>query len=506
MPPEGGPPAGGGEVRLPTRCLVVLVGPSSAGKSTWARQAFREGQVAASDDLRAAVGESRHDLAASADAFDLLHRVIALRTGRRLLTVVDTTGLDGDHRAAWIAAARAAGMPAIAIRFTTPPRVVRARNRVREVPLPAAALSRQLRDLAATTTEVLAAEGFDAVHEVDGTGEGPLPVVTAQPAAPVAAIRQREAPARLRFGLQIGRLDAPAAQARAHLAEVARAAEEVGLESLWVMDHVVQIPQVGRPWEDVLEAYATLGYLAGVTERIGLGALVTAITFRNLAHVAKLVATLDVLSGGRARCGLGAAWFEQEHRAYGWRFPPLAERYDLLRDACELLPLMWGPGTPAFEGRTTSVPEAICYPRPLQERIPILVGGSGERSTLRLVAEHADACNLFGDPATVARRVAVLRRHCADVGRDPAAVEVTALVHTLTAPDREVLSDRIRARTPRGRAPEATAERLGAGTLEEQIGRMRAYADAGVQVAILAMPVLDAARVAELAPLVDAFR
>ena len=116
-----------------------------------------------------------------------------------------------------------------------------------------------------------------------------------------------------------------------------------------------------------------------------------------------------MLSGGRAFCGLGAAWFGREHELYGWPFPPLAERYELLEDALELLPLMWGKGTPRFEGRRITVPAATCYPRPLQEHVPILVGGSGERRTLRLVARHADACNLFGDPPTVARKVDVLR-------------------------------------------------------------------------------------------------
>ena len=125
--------------------------------------------------------------------------------------------------------------------------------------------------------------------------------------------------------------------------------------------------------------------------------MVTGITYRNLAHLAKIVATLDVVSAGRP-WRLGAAWFEREHELYGWEFPPLRERFARLEDALELLPLMWGPGSPRFEGRTTTVAEATCYPRPLQEHIPILVGGSGERRTLRLVARHADACNLFGDP------------------------------------------------------------------------------------------------------------
>jgi F420-dependent oxidoreductase-like protein len=275
----------------------------------------------------------------------------------------------------------------------------------------------------------------------------------------------------LDFGLQISRFGwpgHPAATAGA-LADVARAAEDAGFTSLWLMDHFVQIPQVGREWEDMLESHTTLGYLAGVTERIRLGTLVTGITYRNIAHLAKIVATLDVLSGGRAQCGIGAAWFEREHRLYGWEFPPLADRFARLEDALELLPLMWGPGAPRFEGRTITVSEATCYPRPLQERIPILVGGSGERRTLRLVARHADACNLFGDPARVRHKLAVLHEHCAAEGRDPAAVTVTHL-----APARVI-------------APAEPREGAGAATAEEHVGRYRELAEAGVQTAIVGL-------------------
>ena len=157
-------------------------------------------------------------------------------------------------------------------------------------------------------------------------------------AAPEAAARQGEDPMALEFGLQISRFDWRAIRATAAtLAEVARAAEEAGFTSLWVMDHFLQIPQVGREWEDMLESYTTLGYLAGVTERIRLGTLVTGITYRNLAHLAKIVATLDVLSGGRALCGLGAAWFEREHRALRLGVPaaaPSATRCWRTRSSC----------------------------------------------------------------------------------------------------------------------------------------------------------------------------
>src|SRR4029079_625024 len=131
------------------------------------------------------------------------------------------------------------------------------------------------------------------------------------------------------------------------------------------------------------------------------------------------------------------AWFEREHRAYGWPFPPLKDRYALLEDALQLLPLMWGPGSPCFEGRLLRVPEAICYPRPLQEHIPILVGGQGERRTLRLVARYADACNLRGDPASVRHKADVLAAHCAEVGRDPSTVRVTHLSTALVGRDQE---------------------------------------------------------------------
>ena len=255
------------------------------------------------------------------------------------------------------------------------------------------------------------------------------------------------------------------------------------------MDHFLQIPPVGPEWHDMLDSYTTLGYLAGVTETAKLGALVAGITYRNVAHLAKIVATLDVLSGGRAICGVGAAWFEREHRAYGWEFPSVKERFALLEDALQLLPLMWGPGSPSFEGRVLQVPEAVCYPRPLQEpRPPIMVGGSGEKRTLKLVARYADACNLFGDVATVRHKLEVLRKHCADVGRDVSEIEVTQLSSALAAPSRSELSETIERLRPERMSPEAYAARSNAGTIEDQIGRFRELAEAGVQTIIVNLP------------------
>jgi F420-dependent oxidoreductase-like protein len=459
-------PLPGTALRLPDPCLVVLVGAAGAGKSHWARAWFPPAAVVSSDALRAVVGTGERDVRASRDAFEVLDLIVAKRLRRRLITVVDTTGLERARRDAWRALAERHGVPAHAVLFDTDPAVVRRRNRDRGNPVPPRVVAGQIAQ-AEDAAAALETEGFAAVHR-------PGPVALVPPAfltAPDAAARQREDPMTLDFGLQLSRFDWPGhpATTGAALAEVAAAAEDAGFTSLWLMDHVLQIPQIGREWEDMLESWTTLGYLAGVTRRIRLGTLVTGITYRNLAHLAKIVATLDVLSGGRAQCGLGAAWFEREHRLYDWPFPPLSERYARLEDALELLPLMWGSGSPAFEGRTTRVEAAVCYPRPLQERVPILVGGSGERRTLRLVARHADACNLFGDPETVRRKVAVLREHCTAEGRDPAAVRVTHFAPARVVADGE----------PR--------EGQGAASAEEHVGRFRELAEAGVETAIVGL-------------------
>jgi F420-dependent oxidoreductase-like protein len=312
----------------------------------------------------------------------------------------------------------------------------------------------------------------------------------------------------LRFGLTISSFTWPGevGDIAATLARIAADAEEAGFDSIWVMDHVIQIPQVGRQWEPMLDSTTALGFLAAATERVRLGTLVTGISYRNVAHVGKIAATLDVLSGGRAMCGLGAAWFDREHTAYGWRMPPLAERFELLEDALELFPLLWGPGAPAFSGRRIEIAEAICYPRPIQERIPILVGGSGERRTLDLVARHADACNLFGEPDIVRHKVQVLRDHCHAAGRDPDDVTVTQLSSLLCGTDDEIASVLAMA-SGDGAPPEVAAERLTAGTPADHIGRFRAMADAGVAQAIVSLA--DVGRpgaIERFAPVIDAFR
>jgi F420-dependent oxidoreductase-like protein len=330
-----------------------------------------------------------------------------------------------------------------------------------------------------------------------------------QAAVAAASPEASAAPTSLRFGLQVPVFTWPGGPAEIgpRLAAIATAAEEAGFTSLWLMDHLRQIPLFGPPWLDMLESWTTLGFLAAATSTIRLGTMVTPITFRHVGHLAKVVATVDVLSGGRATCGLGLGWFADEHHALGIPFPPVAERYALLEDALELLPLLWGPGTPSYHGRRLQVPEALCYPRPLQARVPIMVGGGGERRTLALVARHADACNIVGEAAVVRRKVAALHRHCAEADRDPSTVEVTQLSTTIVGRDAAEVAGLVERTRPRRTAAEQWAARTNAGTVADQVGRYRELAAAGVGTAIVSLPDLaDITAVERFAGVIDTFR
>jgi F420-dependent oxidoreductase-like protein len=476
------------EIVLPTPCLVVLVGAAGAGKSTWAADNFLPEQIVSSDALRAAVGEGEDDIAASTDAFTLLEQIVAMRCRRDLTTVIDTLGLDPERRAGWLALARRHRISTALVVFTTPATECRARNRVRAKSVPEKVLAAQTRQLK-EQHESLYREGFDFVIEPAVVRTAPAHVAATAPLAE----RQAEAPVGMVFGLQIPAYTWPGGpdEMRWRLRAIAQAAEQAGFASIWVMDHVRQIPMFGPAWDDMLESYTTLAYLAAVTEKVRLGALVTAITHRHVAMLGKIVATLDVLSGGRAACGLGLGWFEAEHRALGWPFPSVADRYALLEDALEFLPLFWGKGTPAFSGRVLEVPESMCYPRPLQEHIPILVGGSGERRTLRLVAKHADACNIIGEVDTVRRKVGVLHDHCIALGRDPQSIAITQLSTTLIGRNGLDVAAQVERLRPKRMSSERYAQRVNAGTVSEQVGRFRALADVGVQHAIVSFPDLS---------------
>jgi alkanesulfonate monooxygenase len=208
------------------------------------------------------------------------------------------------------------------------------------------------------------------------------------------------------------------------LRRLATSAEQAGFTRITVMDHFWQIAVIGPPEHDMLEAYTTLGYLAAITERVRLHVLVTGVVYREPGLLAKIVTTLDVLSGGRAALGIGAAWNEEEARGLGLPFPPLAERFERLEETVQICLQMWSGEDKPYTGkhyklaRTLSVPATVTRPRP-----PILIGGAGERKTLRLVARYADACNIF--PADAARKLEVLREHCEREGRDYDSIEKT---------------------------------------------------------------------------------
>ena len=213
------------------------------------------------------------------------------------------------------------------------------------------------------------------------------------------------------------------------LTETARVADQGGVSLFTVMDHYFQMEMLGGPPEPMLEGYTTLGYLAGQTSDVRLGLLVTGTTYRHPGLLAKIVTTLDVLSRGRAMLGIGAAWYDREHEGLGVPFPPTAERFERLEETLQVVRQMWSDDDGAYSGRHYRLAETVNVPPPVQRpHPPILVGGSGERKTLRLVAEYADACNIFPEGVEgVRHKLDVLRRHCDDVGRDYDTIEKTML-------------------------------------------------------------------------------
>ena len=243
----------------------------------------------------------------------------------------------------------------------------------------------------------------------------------------------------MRIGLQLPRFKWPGGgpETGSRLADIAQLADEAGFYSLWVMDHFFQIRGVGEVTDPMLEGYTTLGYLAGVTERVKLGTLVTGIVYRHPGILVKTATTLDVVSGGRAYFGVGAAWFEREAHALGAPFPPVAERFEWLEEGLQIAKQMWAGEAQPYHGKHFTLEETLCSPLPVQSpHPPIMIGGMGERKTLKLVAQYADACNVFAwqGPETVAHKFDVLKRHCDDLGRDYSDIERTALRSINIAP------------------------------------------------------------------------
>jgi F420-dependent oxidoreductase-like protein len=273
----------------------------------------------------------------------------------------------------------------------------------------------------------------------------------------------------MRLGLQLPSFSFPGgtAELAPRLGEVAQAAEAAGFSSLWVMDHLFQLPEDtgwGGPEEPMLEAYSTLGFLAGVTSRIRLGALVGCAVTRSPGLLLKTATTVEVLSGGRLTFGIGAGWYTREAVGLGIAWPERRERFGRLEETLRLAHHVWKDDRSAFAGDFHHLPEPIFRPQPIQRpHPPIMVGGNGERRTLRLVAQYADACNfLVLEPADIRDKLAILRRHCEDLGRDPGEIDVTALDEIDLRPGRMTAAD--------------------------VIARARGQADAGVQHLIVNMP------------------
>lgn len=289
--------------------------------------------------------------------------------------------------------------------------------------------------------------------------------------------------------------------------ENARAAERAGFDLFTVMDHLYQIRGVGPETDPMLEAYTTLAGVAASTERIQLGAMVTGVTYRNPALLAKEVTTLDVISKGRAIFGIGAAWNEDEHRGYGYEFPPIRERMDRLEEAVQIARLMFTEDRPSFEGKHYRIERALNVPRPIQKGGPrILVGGGGERRTLRILAKHGDIGDWFGNANVddLKRKREVLLRHCDEVGRDPSEIRVI-LGMFLVLVENEKEAKAVLDRIPEERRPMVVAVTVPQAA--ELVSRFVDAGFAGIRMSNQTLPTQEAiARAAELIATVNGSR
>lgn len=213
------------------------------------------------------------------------------------------------------------------------------------------------------------------------------------------------------------------------VARIARSIESAGMRTLSVMDHFFQMEAFAPAEDPMLEGYTALGYIAGLTERLRLRLLVGGVTYRHPGLLVKTMTTLDVLSGGRAEFGIGAAWYEREHKGLGVPFPPMGERFEMLEETLQIAFQMWSDDNGAFDGKHFHLAETLCSPQPVSRPRPrIMIGGSGEKKTLRMVAQYADGCNFMGSPALCAQKIAILREHCDRLGRDISEIDITALI------------------------------------------------------------------------------
>src|SRR5918911_1255585 len=263
-------------------------------------------------------------------------------------------------------------------------------------------------------------------------------------------------------------------------------AENAGFDSFWVMDHFHQIPFVGIVIEPMLEGWTTISVLAGITTKIKLGTLVTGVIYRYPSVLAKIAATLDVLSKGRLFMGIGAGWNEQESLAYGISFPSNQERMLRLEEAIQIIRKMWTEEPYAsFNGKYYQISNAYCNPKPIQKPSPpILVGGSGERKTLKIVAKYADACNLFGSPETVRKKLDILKEHCKSVGRDYNSVLKTKLSAIIVDDNSDMVKNKVR-QTFRGIPEEQIKEFVIYGTPEDVSRQIEMLKEVGIQYLIV---------------------
>ena len=222
------------------------------------------------------------------------------------------------------------------------------------------------------------------------------------------------------------------------ITDLARRAEALGVRTLSFMDHYFQMEAAAPATDPMLEGYTALGFVAGRTERLRLRLLVGGVTYRHPGLLAKIITTLDVLSGGRAELGLGAAWYVREHVGLGVPFPPTAARFERLEETLQICLQMWSDDDGPFDGRHYQLAETLCRPAPVSSPRPrIMIGGGGERKTLRMVAQYADACNLMGPPEVIAHKIEVLKGHCDRLGRDLGEIDITAMYRDLP-PDASV--------------------------------------------------------------------
>jgi F420-dependent oxidoreductase-like protein len=263
-------------------------------------------------------------------------------------------------------------------------------------------------------------------------------------------------------------------------------AENSGFDSFWVMDHFHQIQFVGRPEEPMLEGWTVISMLAGITTKIKLGTLVTGAIYRYPSVLAKVAATLDVLSKGRLFMGIGAGWNEQESLAYGISFPSNQERMFRLEEAIQVIRKMWTEEPYAsFNGKYYQIRNAYCNPKPIQKPSPpILIGGSGERKTLKIVAKYADACNLFGSPETVRKKLDILKEHCKNVGRDYDSILKTKIGAVIVDDNNDMAKNRVR-KTFREISEEQLKELVIYGTPEDVSRQIEIFEQVGIQYLIV---------------------